>query len=71
MPNKVYVILETVKAEDGGYIPCVAVEGEKGYYRTDWNWGTDLALAQKICDQKNAALGFTPEQALLTVLSTF
>lgn len=66
----VYFINQLVRAKDGGYIPCIAVEGEKGFYRTDWNWGSDLELAEKICDEKNAALGFTPQEALRIQLST-
>lgn len=69
-PRKVYFLQETVRDTDGGYIPCIAVEGEKGYYRTDWNWGTDKDLAQKICDEKNANLGITPREAILVVLGT-
>ena len=68
--NRVYVILETVRADDGGYIPCIAIQGEKGYYKTDWNWGNDLQVANKICDEKNLALGFSPKTAYKIVLSS-
>jgi hypothetical protein len=72
MDNKrtVYFINELERATDGGYIPCIAVEGEKGYYKTDWNWGPDFNLANQIADEKNAALGFTPKEAILIQLST-
>ena len=66
----VYFINELERAEDWRYIPCIAVEGEKGYYRTDWNWGTDIELANRIADEKNEALGFTPKEALLIVFGT-
>lgn len=69
-PKRVYFINQLVRAADGGYIPCIAVEGEKGFYPTDWNWGSDLALAEKIADEKNASLGFTPKEAMLIQLST-
>jgi hypothetical protein len=68
--NCVYFINETERAEDGGYIPCIAVEGERGYYKTDWNWSSNLELANQIAAEKNAALGFTPKEALLIVLGT-
>lgn len=72
MPEKrmVYFINELERAEDGGYIPCIAVEGEQGYYKTDWNWGDDLSLANQLADEKNAALGFTPREAALIQLGT-
>lgn len=66
----VYFINELERAADGGYIPCIAVEGETGYHRTDWNWGSDLKLANQIADEKNAALGFTPKEACLIQLGT-
>jgi hypothetical protein len=72
MENKkmVYFINELARGEDNGYIPCIAVEGEKGYYKTDWNWGSNLELASQIADEKNAALGFTPKEACMIVLGT-
>ncbi len=66
----VYFINELVRDKDGGYIPCIAVEGETGYYKTDWNWGSDITLANQIADEKNIALGFTPKEACLIVLGT-
>lgn len=70
MANSVYFINELERAEDGGYIPCIAVEGEYGYYPTDWNWGTDLELARQIADQKNEVMGFTPKEAFIIVMGT-
>jgi len=68
--NSVYFINELERDKDGGYIPCIAVQGEKGYYKTDWNWGTDLVIANQIADEKNAVLGFTPLEAFKIVLGT-
>ena len=70
MAKSCYFILETVKDEDGGYVPCIAVEDEPGYYRTDWNWGTDKDLAEQCVDQKNEALGINPREAFAIVLSS-
>lgn len=58
----VYVILETVRDTDGGYIPCIVKDGETGYYKTDWNWGTDLDIAEELADEKNEAMGFSAEE---------
>lgn len=70
MPKTVYFINELERDKDGGFIPCIAVEGESGYYRTDWNWGSDIKLANEIADEKNKALGFTPDEAIKIVFST-
>ena len=66
----VYFINELERDEDGGYIPCIAVEGETGYYKTNWNWGIDVDLANQIADEKNAVLGFTPKEACIILLGT-
>jgi len=68
MANKAYFIQETVRDENGEYIPCIAVDGESGYYLTDWHWSTDRALAEQCCDEKNEAMGITTHDAMLIVL---
>lgn len=65
----VYMILETVRDENG-YIPCIAIEGESGYYKTDWNWGKDLEQAKKFADERNAKLGINPKEAWQIVMGT-
>lgn len=69
-PRKVYFINQLERAEDGGYIPCIAVEGESGYYKTDWNWGSDLELAESFCDERNEVLGINRKDAWAIVLGT-
>ncbi len=66
----VYFISQLDRAEDGGYIPCIAVEGETGYHRTDWNWGTDLELAERFAEERNSILGYSPKEAYLIQLGT-
>ncbi len=70
MSECVYFINELERTEDGGYIPCIAVKGETGYHKTDWNWGTDLKIAEQIADKKNELMGYTPKEAFLIVLGT-
>lgn len=70
MTRRVYFINELVRDKDNGYIPCIAVEGESGYYKTDWNWGSDLKVANEIADEKNRAMGIEPREAMLIVLGT-
>lgn len=69
-PRRAYFINELVRAEDGGFIPCIAEEGTSGYWKTDWNWGSDRAVAEQIADEKNAAMGLTPEDVWDVVLSS-
>lgn len=65
-----YFILETVRSGDGQYIPCIAERNKAGYYRTDWKWGMDLALARKLCDEANERLGLSKNEALTIQLSS-
>lgn len=66
----VYFIQETIRDEDGGFIPCVAIEGEDGYYPTDWNWGTNREEAEACANQKNERMGIDSEEAHKIVLGT-
>jgi hypothetical protein len=59
----VYFIMETERAPDGQYIPCIAIEGEKGFYRTDWTWGTNKEQAQKFADECNQEMGIDRREA--------
>ena len=70
MSRKVYFIQETVTDRDGNYIPCVAVENILGFYRTDWDWGSDFNEAQLIADRMNERLGITKHEATTIQLST-
>lgn len=68
--RKVYFVMQTVTDDNGNYIACIAVEGEKGYYKTDWEWGNDWEIANQIADDRNANLGYTKKDAMLIQLST-
>ena len=65
-----YFIQDTVKTTSGEFIPCIAVEGEKGYNRTNWSWGKDKALAERCAKEKNERLGHTVEDVSTIVCST-
>ena len=69
-PRIVCFIQETERANDGGYLVCMAVEGERGFHRTDWNWGSDLVLAKKLCDERNEHQGISPKEAMDIILGT-
>jgi hypothetical protein len=64
MSKKAYFISETIKDHEGNYIPCIAVENIRGFYRTDWQWGKDRDTAQRFADKKNEQLGLTKKQAM-------
>lgn len=70
-PRRVYFINELARDERGNYIPCIAVEGEVGiYHRTDWEWGSDLKLAQELADEMNEKMGYGKKEAMLIQLGT-
>ena len=59
--NVATVILDTERTESGEFIPCLVIEGEKGYYRTDWHWGSDKVIAESIAKERNNILELSPE----------
>lgn len=65
-----YFVMQTVVDKNGNYIPCIAKEGEKGYYKTDWQWGKDWKLAQECADDMNEKMGISKQDAMLIQLST-
>lgn len=66
----VYMVSNTIRAEDNRIIPCICIKNEPGYYLTDYRWSTDIANAQKSADRMNKMLGHTPEEAALIIAST-
>lgn len=68
--RKAYFIQQTLTDEQGNFIPCVAVEGEPGYYKTDWTWGSDFEWAQKCADEMNEQMGIDSKTAMLIQLGT-
>ncbi len=65
-----YFILETVKTPAGEYIPCIAVENEPGYHKTDWNYGTNRLQAMAAITDLNTRLGLSEREATIIQLST-
>lgn len=68
-PRRCYFVMEG-KRDDDGWIPCIAVENEQGYYPTTWRYDCDFSKAQEIVDGLNARLGLTKQDALKIQLST-
>jgi len=64
----VYFIMETERDQDGNFIPCIAKEGELGFYRTNWQWGKDKKLAQECADDMNKKMGISKKEAMIIQL---
>lgn len=67
--RKCVIILETEKI-DGEYSPCIAVEGELGYYTTDWKWGISRKEADVMAEDYNRRLGIDTETTIDILLSS-
>jgi hypothetical protein len=64
-----FIILPNIK-KNGEFIPCMVREGESGYYKTDWTWGKDLALAERLARERNERAGLTQIDVDEVVLSS-
>ena len=69
-PRIVYFVQDTVTTDDGQYIPCIAVEGESGYHKTNWAWGSDYDIASKLCNARNGRQGISPKEANKIIIGT-
>lgn len=65
-----YFVLESQTNEAGEYNALLAVEGETGYYKTDWFWGKDVEEAELIARWKNEAMGISVEEAQKILLQS-
>ncbi len=54
----------------GEYNALIAVEGESGFYPTEWFWGKDFKLAEECADDRNKRLGLSREDVAKIVCST-
>ena len=59
-----YFIFESMKDEQGNYRPGIAVDGEPGYYVTDYDYGTDFMFAQMGVDKANEKIGVSVDDAM-------
>ena len=57
MEKRMAYFVSRVERDERGWIPCIAVEGEPGFHKTDWRWDCDFETAQKIADERNLKLG--------------
>lgn len=68
--DRAYFVMQSRQDGAGNYQALVAVEGERGYYLTDWFWGSDFKVAEQIADKKNAAMGVSKKKAAKIILSS-
>lgn len=66
-----------LKTEENGTVvyPCIAVEGEKGYYTTNWRWriteNVTIEDMQRILDDMNLEMGYNEKDVRDIIDSTF
>lgn len=69
MAEMVFTIVEGMNDENGEYIPCVVVKGQKGYHPTELRWGKDRNSAKRMAVEKNKQMGFNKRDASSMVIS--
>lgn len=70
IPKKICVVILEVKDKRGNYVPCIVKENETGYFLTDWQWGKDKELAQKLADEYNEKLGVSKKEVIELTLKS-
>lgn len=73
-----YAILEAERDPEG-YVPCIIVEGEAGYWAlrgngpcaTPWYWGTTRQMADELCRRANEQRGLSDEDVARITLTSF
>ncbi len=68
-PRVCYYVPPSQDHKDG-YHPSIVKENESGHYRTDFNWGPDLLVAQTLAKEVNAEMGLTPEDVTVIIASS-
>ncbi|GAG47630.1 unnamed protein product [marine sediment metagenome] len=69
--RKAYFVMESQRdLNNNELIVCIAVEGETGYYKTDWRWGENIDEAEAIARGKNELMGISSEESCKIVLSS-
>ncbi len=59
-----------VLMSDNSWSAGVVIEGEKGYYLTDWDWHTSEETARRLVDDLNIKLGLTEIEAVSMTLQS-
>jgi len=65
-----FFVLENQVNDKGEFRALIAAEGTKGYYTTDWFWGTDFDMATAVADAKNDRMGISIVEAFKIITST-
>lgn len=65
-----YFVNQAIVNNEGEFIPCIAVEGESGYNKTDWTWGKDFDHAREVAASMNEKMGLSKIEAAKIICST-
>jgi len=65
-----FFVLENQVNDKGEFRALIAAEGTKGYYTTDWFFGTDFATACAVADARNDRMGISISDAFRIIAST-
>ena len=65
-----YTILESETNLAWNFLACIVIEGETGYYKTNWDWGSDRDIADATAKARNSAMGISEEEARKMVLKS-
>lgn len=69
-PREAFFVLQSITDENGEFIACIAREGEKGYFKTDWLWGKDFAIAEECAKGRNTIRNISEDEAAQIVAIT-
>lgn len=70
MASRRYCFVLSAKQPDGHYYVGVAVENERGYFLTNWDYGTDHAKAEIAVDILNERRGIDTKTILEVTTSS-
>ncbi len=70
MNKRLAYFVSHFERDERGFIPCIAVEGERGYNRTDWRWDCDFEMATQLATEANARMGINAKDAVVIGLGT-
>jgi hypothetical protein len=68
--RRCYYVSPAMRNDKNELIPAVVEEGTKGYYPTNWTWGTDLKSAEECAKIKNTALGLSDKDVNEIIISS-
>ena len=65
-----YMVLETIRNDDGEFVLVIVKHGKTGYFITDLTLGKDFKVAEECARKKNKDLGLTKEDVQKLILQS-